>query len=37
MSEAMWIVIGIISIWALMKRKQQRKSNELKGPVARMH
>jgi hypothetical protein len=29
----MWIVIGIVSIWALMKRKQQRKSNELNHAV----
>jgi ABC-type Co2+ transport system permease subunit len=27
MSAAMWLVIGIVSIWAIMKRKSKRKKN----------
>ena len=27
MSEAMWIVIGIVIIWAIMKRKSERRKN----------
>jgi len=33
MFEAVWIVIGIVAIWTIVKRKQKRKSNGLNRPV----
>ena len=33
MLKAMWIVIGIVTIWTIVKRKQKRKSDGLNHTV----